>query len=371
MDKHKVHAFLEWQTPANVKQLRGLLGLTGYYRRFIKSYATIASPLTDLLRKDNFCWSPSAHAAFLTLKQAITSAPLLVLPDFSQTFILETDASGSGIRAVLSQQGHPIAYFSKKLGPNVQKQSAYLREFRANTKAMAKLKHYLLGHKFITRTDQKSLKAVLDQSLQTPEQQAWLHKFFGFDFTIEYKPGKENVAADSLSRMFVLAWSEPQQLFLPEPRTAIRDCPHFGPIFQACLTDEAPHLSYAVKDSLLCWNDRLAIPSKSSLIPQVLQEYHNSFVGITRTIARICSQFYWPQMKHDITEYVKLCTICQQAEHYFLASRVANSITYSNSGLGGYCHGFYNRIAQLWWFYCHICGCRQTYQIWPFLSLKD
>ncbi|MCH89429.1 transposon Tf2-1 polyprotein, partial [Trifolium medium] len=172
MDKLKVQAVMDWPIPSNVKQLRGFLGLTGYYRRFIKSYATISAPLTDLLKKDQFQWSTTTAVSFDTLKKAVTSAPVLALPNFSQPFVLETDASNIGLGAVLSQQGHPIAYFSKKLGPNVQKQSAYLREFRAITEALAKFRHYLLGHKFIIRTDQQSLKALLDQSLQTPEQQA-------------------------------------------------------------------------------------------------------------------------------------------------------------------------------------------------------
>ncbi|MCI32671.1 enzymatic polyprotein, partial [Trifolium medium] len=118
-------------------------------------------------------WSSAAQSSFEALKHAMTTAPVLALPNFAQPFVLETDASGLGIGAVLSQQGHPIAYFSKKLGPTVQKQSAYLREFRAIIEAMAKFRHYLLGHKFIIRTDQQSLKALLDQSLQTPEQQTW------------------------------------------------------------------------------------------------------------------------------------------------------------------------------------------------------
>ncbi|MCH92729.1 Ty3/gypsy retrotransposon protein, partial [Trifolium medium] len=125
MDKHKVQAIVDWPIPSNVKQLRGFLGLTGYYRRFIKSYATIAAPLTELLKKDHFLWSPTATAAFNALKIAVTTAPVLVLPNFCQPFVLETDASNIGIGAVLSQLGHPIAYFSKKLGPNVQRQSAY------------------------------------------------------------------------------------------------------------------------------------------------------------------------------------------------------------------------------------------------------
>ena len=89
----------------------------------------------------------------------------------------------------------------------MQRQSAYTREFFAITEAIAKFRHYLLGHKFIIKTDQKSLRSLTDQVVHTPEQQNWLHKLIGYDFTIEYKPGKENVAADSLSRSFMMAIS--------------------------------------------------------------------------------------------------------------------------------------------------------------------
>ncbi|PNX99071.1 retrotransposon-related protein, partial [Trifolium pratense] len=105
MDKAKVQAVLQWPIPTTLKQLRGFLGLAGYYRRFIKSYTTIASPLTDLLKKDSFQWSDSAMKAFNALKMAITSAPVLILPDFSKPFVLETDASGMGIGDVLGQHG--------------------------------------------------------------------------------------------------------------------------------------------------------------------------------------------------------------------------------------------------------------------------
>lgn len=152
MDKVKVQAVMDWPIPKNLKQLRGFLGLTGYYRRFIKSYATIASPLTNLLMKEAFGWTVDAETAFQKLKQAATTAPVLGLPDFSQPFVLETDASGTGIGAVLSQAGHPIAFFSKKLAPRVQLQSTYVREIHAITTALAKFRHYLLGHKFILRT---------------------------------------------------------------------------------------------------------------------------------------------------------------------------------------------------------------------------
>jgi len=91
----------------------------------------------------------------------------------------------------------------------MQKQSAYVREFCAVTEAVAKFRHYLLGHKFVIKADQKSLMTIMDQSFQTTEQQKWLHKLLGYEFTIEYKPGKENVAVDSLSRSFHMAWSQP------------------------------------------------------------------------------------------------------------------------------------------------------------------
>ncbi|CAH9069028.1 unnamed protein product [Cuscuta europaea] len=104
METSKVQAVLDWPVPDNLKQLRGFLGLTVYYRRFIKGYASLAGPLTELLKKDIFAWNEAATRAFELLKRAITSAPILRLPNFSLPFTLETDASGSGIGAVLSQK---------------------------------------------------------------------------------------------------------------------------------------------------------------------------------------------------------------------------------------------------------------------------
>jgi len=189
MDKEKVQAVLEWQQPQTIKQLWGFLGHTRYYCRFIKGYAAIATPLTDLLKKEAFHWSDKAKQAFQQLKKAITCQLVLVLPNFELPFEIETDASSIGIGAILKQGKHPIAYFSKKLSPAMQKQSAYTREFYAITEAIAKFRHYLLGKKFIIKTDQQSLKSLLDQSLHTQEQHKWLHKMLGYDCEIQYKPG--------------------------------------------------------------------------------------------------------------------------------------------------------------------------------------
>jgi hypothetical protein len=118
-DKEKIEAMVQWPVSTTLKQLRGFLGLTGFYRELVKNYATIASPLTDLLKRDAFMWSPSAQIAFDALKKAMTEAPVLALPNFADEFTLETDASGTGMGAVLCQSGHPICYYSQKFCPKM------------------------------------------------------------------------------------------------------------------------------------------------------------------------------------------------------------------------------------------------------------
>lgn len=205
---------VNWPRSENVRELLGFLGLTGYYRRFVKGYAKVAWPLTELLKKDRFQWDEVSETAFENLKTAMTNVPVLALPDFSQEFIVETDASGQGLGAVLMQNSHPVAYFSRVLPQSARQRSVYERELMAIVFAVQKWCHYLMGRRFLVRTDQRSLKFLFEQRLVGEDHQRWLTKLMGYQFDIQYRPGLENKAANALSRvqpsMSLLALSTPK-----------------------------------------------------------------------------------------------------------------------------------------------------------------
>lgn len=150
--------------------MRGFLGLAGYYRKFVKEFGTIAAPLTALLKKEGFTWSVEADAAFTALKTAITTAPVLTLPDFNRPFIVECSASTHGFGAVLLQDQHPVAFFSRPAAPRHRSLAAYERELIGLVLAIRHWRPYLWGRTFLVRTDHFSLKFLLDQRLSTIPQ---------------------------------------------------------------------------------------------------------------------------------------------------------------------------------------------------------
>ena len=196
----KIRAMKEWPQPKNVTVLKGFLWLTGYYRRFVASYGKIARPLTDMLKKVAFKWSADATKAFCWLKKAMTTLPVLKLPDFSKPFVVETDASGTGIGAVFTQEGRLVALINKAFSSAGRVKSVYERELLAIVYTVTKWRHYLTGNHFTIRTDQKSLRYLLEQRVVSVEQQKWASKLLGLNYTIEYMPGKDNRVADGLSR---------------------------------------------------------------------------------------------------------------------------------------------------------------------------
>ena len=158
---------LHWLVPATMTDLRAFLGLTGYYRKFVKHYGQITKPLTYILRLKHFLWTPSAQATFDNLKIAMTTTPVLALPNFQETFIVETNACQDGIGAVLMQKGQPIAFLSKALGEKHKTLSIYEKEFLALIMAVERWRHYLQRKEFIIQTDHKSLAYLNEQNLHS------------------------------------------------------------------------------------------------------------------------------------------------------------------------------------------------------------
>lgn len=152
-DYKKVEAMTSWPTPRNIKSLRGFLGLTGYYRRFVRNYGTICKLLTDLLKKGAFGWNKQAQNVFELLKQAMSQTPVLVAPDFSLEFIVESDACMYGAGAVLMQAGRPIAFYSKAFSTRNMGLSIYEKELLAVVLAVNKWRGYLMGRPFTIKTD--------------------------------------------------------------------------------------------------------------------------------------------------------------------------------------------------------------------------
>ena len=166
LEKTKVDAVRNYPTPAMKKQVRAFLGLTGYYRKFIPSYADLAASLTDLTKKkapNRICWTPECETAFVALKEVLCAHPILRSPDFKREFMLQTDASDIGVGAVLSQYDddgidHPIAYFSRKLLPRETHYSTVKKECLAIKLATHAFRVYLLGKEFTIQTDHQALE---------------------------------------------------------------------------------------------------------------------------------------------------------------------------------------------------------------------
>jgi phospholipid-translocating ATPase len=175
-DPTKLAAVRNFPVPTTKKQVRGFLGLTGYYRKFILNYATVAAPLTDLTKKrlpDKVNWTPECGVAFETLKGALCESPVLMNPDFAKQFILQTDASNRGVGAVLSQldddgKDRPIAYFSRKLLPSEERYSTV--EQLAIKLGVEAFKVYLIGRSFVIQTDHRSLTCMV-KTIKGEQQQ--------------------------------------------------------------------------------------------------------------------------------------------------------------------------------------------------------
>ncbi|KAI3827455.1 hypothetical protein L1987_01530 [Smallanthus sonchifolius] len=171
----KIMAVKEWSSPKTPSEIRSFLGLAGYYRRFIENFSQIALPMTKLTRKETkFVWSPEQESAFQLLKEKLTKAPVLSLPDFTEDFVVYSDASHSGLGCVLMQRGKVIAYASRQLKTHEVNYPTHDLELAAVVFALKIWRHYLYGAKCTIYTDHKSLKYFFDQKDLNMRQRRWL-----------------------------------------------------------------------------------------------------------------------------------------------------------------------------------------------------
>ncbi|KAM3243961.1 hypothetical protein ACQJBY_055715 [Aegilops geniculata] len=322
MDPEKVQAVADWPQPRSARAVRGFLGLAGYYRKFVKEFGVVAAPLTALLRKDGFSWSPEAAGAFTALKTAVTTAPVLALPDFTRPFIVECDASTYGFGAVLLQDQHPVAFFSRSAAPHHRSLAAYERELIGLVLAIRHWRPYLWGRQFVVKTDHYSLKFLLDQRLATIPQHHWVGKLLGFDFTVEYKAGHTNTVADALSRRdteetSVMAISGPRFDFIDRLRQATSTDPALVTLRED-ITAGTRQQPWSLSDGLVTFNGRLYIPPSSPLLQELLTAIHDDgHEGVLRTLHRLRRDFHAPNLRKTVQEYVRACGTCQRykSEH--------------------------------------------------------
>jgi len=210
MQPSKVEAINEWKACRDVSEVRAFMGLSGYYRRFIKNFSVIAAPLYGLTRKDGkFKWTQECQAAFDELKSRLVNEPVLALPSDEGTYVLDTNASDFGLGAVLSQCQHEqekvIAYASRTLGKPEQKYETMRKELLAIVTGLKKFRQYLLGRHFVIRTDHAALTWLRRTAEPMPQLARWLTFIEQFDYEImRSNTGREPGMAmltDSVERM--------------------------------------------------------------------------------------------------------------------------------------------------------------------------
>lgn len=321
----KVATVQQWPIPRSTKALRSLLGLVGFYRRFIKNYATIAAPLVKVTTIDPFQWTTQAQTAFEHLKVALSTTPMLALSDYDGPFTVESDALGVGMGAILSQHDHPITFFSKPFSPKLLRASTYVRELCAITTAVKKLRQYLLGSSFTIITDHRSLKELLTQVIQTPEQHMYLAKLIGYDYDIQYRFGTSNQATDALSRLpgpqstmhmtlSVLCLTFLEEL--PQQLNGNDDCSRQR---RAILDFSVDHPGFSVTQDLVLYKGRIWLCRDLPIITTLLNKYHATPTGgharVTKTLARLSENFHWQGIRDDVTRFVAQWLECQLTKY--------------------------------------------------------
>ncbi|KAL4572161.1 hypothetical protein LXL04_018930 [Taraxacum kok-saghyz] len=257
-----------------------------------------------------------SRTTFDERKAAVMSDPILKLPDFSVPFLVQTDASDFAIGGVLMQEGHPVAFESRKLNETERRYPVHDKEMTAIIHCLRVWRHYLLGNRFVIQTDNIATSYFQNQKKLSPKQARWQDFLAEFDYSMEYKPGKGNVVADALSRKANLATLTKITCDLTEK---IKEGLNQDPLTQNLMkmAKEGKTRKFWIEDGLLLTTgNRMYVPKWNSLRRDILKECHDSkwagHPGTHRTKALVERTYYWPSMHNDVEAYVKTCLVCQQ-----------------------------------------------------------
>ena len=298
--------------------MRSFLGLAGFYRRFVKDFSTIAAPLHELTKKGVvFRWGKAHEESFCTLKDKLTHAPLLQLPNFGKTFELECDASGVGIGGVLMQEGKPIAYFSEKLHGPVLNYSTYDKELYALVRSLETWRHYLWPKEFVIHSDHESLKYLRSQNNLNRRHAKWVEFIESFPYIIKHKKGKDNVIADALSRRYTMLSQLDYRIFgLESIKEQYALDPDFKEVLLNCKEGRTWN-KFVINDGFVFRANRICIPVGSVRL-LLMQEAHGGGLmghfGAKKTEDVLATHFFWPRMRRDVERFVARCNTCQKAK---------------------------------------------------------
>ncbi|KAI2655269.1 Transposon Tf2-6 polyprotein [Labeo rohita] len=318
MDDAKVKAVREWPRPKTLKELQRFLGFSNFYRCFIRNFSTVAAPLTSMVKrgKTHLTWSLDAVQAFHDLRHRFTTAPILRHPDPQLPFLVEVDASSTGVGAVLSQQQgqppktYPCAFFSHKLSPAERNYDVGNRELLAIKLALEEWRHWLEGarHPFTILTDHKNLEYLRTAKVLNHRQARWALFFTRFNFEISYRPGSQNLKADALSRVHEPGLVTHSENILPAALIV-------APVTWDVMTEitEAQSQDPPPAD---CPENLTYVPAR--LRPRILSEVHSTpssgHPGIEATIHLLRNRFWWPTLRSDTIAFVKNCVICNTSK---------------------------------------------------------
>ena len=326
LEDQKLDCIAKWQRPNTIKQLRSFLGFVNFYSKFVENFSLIATPLYNLTKKNKkFIWNKTEEEAFCKLKEVIAKKPVLILPDPTREFVVETDASSLSTGAVLNQKVdgeiRPVAFTSKKLNDYESKYPPRQLELLGIIHALEKWRHFLLGQKFKLLTDHKSLEYLFTQKGITPRMARWHEKLSEYEFDIEYRPGKQNTTADALSRMVQIDLIG-TTIDIDQIRQESQKDNDLQQIKKFCLEgwpDECPDRLHtfwmkrdeiSVQDDILSWNHRIVIPA--ILREQILKLLHATHQGIEKIKSIARNHCWWPQIDSDIAKFVASCETCQE-----------------------------------------------------------